>query len=182
MDSDDLDRRRDRRGCPPGAGTVARPNGSRIGNPPYVPTDEDRANVRTWIKVADADTIAGFMGISRDTLDRHYPKELKEGRFEMIATLGAKAIQMAMAGDRTMLIFVLRTQGKWNTRIEVTGKDGGPLRYVDLSKVLESYSDEQLEALEPILEKLLADGGSDIDFRDHLGAPAGEGGEGPAGA
>jgi hypothetical protein len=177
MDSE----KRERRGCPPGAGTVAH-NGGRIGNPPYVPTEEMRQNVRTWIKIADAETIAGYMGISRDTLDKYYARELKEGRFMMIATLGAKAIDMAMKGDRTMLIFVLRTQGKWNTRLELTGKDGSPLRHIDISKVLETYSDEQLTLLEPVLEQLLAAGGDSFDFRDQLGDPAAAGGEGAPGA
>lgn len=178
MDSE----RTDRRGTPPGQGTVDGLNGGRIGNPPFVPTEQQRSDVRTWIKIADADTIAGYMGISRDTLDRHFKRELKEGRFMMIATLGAKAIDMAMKGDRTMLIFVLRTQGKWNTRVELAGPDGGPLRFVDVSQALENYSDEQLALLEPILERLLAAGGDSIDFRDQLGPPAAPGGEGTPGS
>src|SRR5690242_17483082 len=103
------DERTDRRGCPPGQGTHRGGRGGMIGNPPYVPTDEDRANVRAWIKVTSADAIAAYMGISRDTLDRHYPEELKAGRFELVAKLGGMAVKMALEGDRTMLIFCLRT-------------------------------------------------------------------------
>jgi hypothetical protein len=157
-----------------------------IGNPAYVPTDEDRANVRAWIQVTEADTIANYMGISRDTLDRHYPDELKTGRFLLVAKLGGMAVKMALAGDRTMLIFCLRTLGKWNTRVEVTGPGGGPVRFTDISSILETYTDDQLALVEPLLERILASGATPgvpgIDPGGFVGAPAVEGGKEPAGA
>lgn len=133
-------------------------DGGRIGNPPYEPTDEDRANVRTWIKVTSADAIAGFMGISRDTLDRHYKEELSAGRFELVAKLGGIAIKMALEGDRTMLIFCLRTIGKWSSRLELTGPNGGPMHFIDIRSFLETCSDEELAIAEPLFERILASG------------------------
>lgn len=139
--------------------------GGRCGNPAYEPTDEDRANVRAWIKVTDANTIAAYMEISRDTLDRHYADELREGRFGLLTRLGGLAIRLALgdpekgiAPDRTMLIFCLRTLGKWSTRVEVTGANGGPLEYVDVRAILETSSDEELAAAEPLLERIVASG------------------------
>lgn len=159
----------DRRGAKPG----------QRGQQPFVATDEQRANVRSWIKVTSADVIAAKLGISRDTLDRHFKTELQEGRFEAVAHIGGKLIERAMRGDKTCMIFYLRTQGKWSTRIEHTGPDGGPLRTVDLTRFLEGKTEEELALIEPFLEQLLAAAGSaDVADDDSLGAPASEGAPG----
>lgn len=159
----------DRRGAKPG----------QRGQQPFVATDQQRADVKAWIKVTTADVIAAKLGISRDTLDRHFKDELREGRFEAVAHIGGKLIERAMRGDKTCMIFYLRTQGKWSTRIEHTGPDGGPLRTVDLTRFLEGKTEEELALIEPFLEQLLAAAGSaDVADDDSLGAPASEG---PAG-
>jgi len=176
----------DRRGTPPGCATIDAKSvggaGGRIGNPPFVPTEQMRSDVRTWIKITDAASIALKLGISRDTLDRHFKKELAEGRFEAVAHIGGHLLKKAMSGNLDAQKFYLRTQGKWNARVEHTGADGGAIRHIDLSSALGKYSDEQLALLEPILEQLLTAGGSGLDSGDQLGAPADPGGEEPEGA
>lgn len=164
-------------GCLPGQGSITPEHGGRIGNPPYEPTDEDRLNVRVWAKIASQELIANQLGIGVKTLRQHFRKELDAGKFEAVATVGGKLLQKALGGNLTAMIFYLRTQGKWNTRIEHTGADGGPIetRQVDLSEALDGITEEQLAAIEPILERLIAAGGGSFDFRALLGADASEG-------
>lgn len=174
----------DRRGCPPGRGVAAGVPGTRhyagrIGNPPFIPTAEQRQNVRLYAKVMSHEMIAASFEppISIDTLKRHFRRELDEGKREAVAAVGGKLLARAMAGNMTAMIFYLRTQGKWNTRIEHTGPDGGPIQHIDISAKLRELSDEQLDALEPVLDLLLASGGDGIDFRDQIGAGSDQSGE-----
>lgn len=145
----------DHRGTPPGAGTVTPAQGGRIGNPPFEATEEQRVQVRTLAKVCSQPMIAEIIGVSTDTLQRHFRKELTIGKAEAVSTIGAKLLQKAMDGNLTAMIFFLRTQGKWNTRIEHVGADGGPIRTFDLS----GYSTEQKRLLLPLLDAMLSQHG-----------------------
>lgn len=166
--------RQDRRGCPAGGGVITPAQGGRIGNPAYVRDEEVATEARILAKVLSHEMIAEQLGISVDTLTRYYGAELRAGKREAIAAVGAMVLRKALAGDKTMAIFYLRTQGKWNTRVELTGVGGGPIRQLDLTK----YTDEQLELLEPLLQQLAADGGIDIEGVDIGGAAVGQDGAG----
>jgi hypothetical protein len=169
MDSENPPERADRRGAGKG----------QFGQQPFVPTDQMRSDVRAWVKVTNADTIAAKLDISRDTLDRHFKKELSDGRFEAVAHIGGKLIEKAMRGDKTSMIFYLRTQGKWNTRIEHTGADGGPLRHIDLSGFLANKTEAELAIIEPLLEQILAAAGGDgLEGDDQFSDPASSGASG----
>lgn len=135
--------------------------GGRIGNPPYIATDEKRAEVRAMAKVATRETIAAYLGISAMTLDRHYGKEFKEGQAEAVQAVGAKLVASALEGNTTAQIFFLRTRGKWNTRTEIVGPDGGPVRHVDMTRLLEGKTEEELELLEQTLAQLSSDASSE---------------------
>lgn len=145
---------------------MAQPHGGRIGQPAYQPTAEDRANVRAWVKITNADTIAAKLGISRDTLDKYFKDELAEGRFEAVAAVGGKLLEKALRGDKTSMIFYLRTQGKWNTRIEHTGPNGGPITMFDAGAYLADMTVEEQRLMRPLLEKMLAAAGLDPDGDD----------------
>lgn len=162
-------------GCPPGAGQIAPAHGGRIGNPPYEPTDQDRANVRAWAKIASQELIADRLNIDLKTLRKHYRAELDDGKFEAVAAVGGKLLAKALKGDTASMIFYLKTQGKWSTRIEHTGADGGPIQTVDISAALEGMNEAQLAAIEPLIEALIAAGGGTFDFRALVGAATGEG-------
>ena len=141
----------DARGTPPGAGTVVTERGGRIGNPPFVPTEEQRAKVRTYAKtfpVHGEHLIARLMGFSRDTLRRHFADDLELGRAEMLASVGSQMINRALnadsetaKGDLDAQKFILARLGGWSTKVEMTGKGGRPIEHVDLSRL----SAEQLE-------------------------------------
>jgi hypothetical protein len=162
-------------GCPPGQGQIVPEHGGRIGNPPFEPTDQQRSDVRTWAKIASHETIAAMLGITTRTLAKYFPDELAEGKFEAVAAVGGKLLAKALKGDTASMIFYLKTQGKWSTRIEHTGPDGGPIQTVDISSALDGMSEAQLAAIEPIIESLIAAGGGDFDFRAIVGSATGEG-------
>lgn len=138
----------DRRGTPAGQGTVTPPHGGRIGNPPFVPTDEMRERVKALAKTFPENSnhyIAVMLGIHRETLTKHFRHELDMGRAEMIAAIGAQVINRAMnadalgpdnkplaKGDFDAQRFVL-AKLVWSNKVEVTGKDGGPIETLDLS-------------------------------------------------
>ena len=168
--------KKDQRGTPKGAGVIRPEHGGQIGNPPFVPTQEQRDNVSAWVKVTSADVIAGQLGISRDTLDRHFKTELSLGRFQAVAKVGTKLLEKALQGNMTAMIFYLKTQGKWSQRLELSGPGGGAIPTVDLSNFLAGKSDEELAVLEPLLEQLLIASGLELGQDDAgLGAPASPG-------
>ena len=160
------DKKRDRRGCPPGAGTrtgIVAPTGlpgGQIGNPPFIATQDQRERVQLYSKVMSQEMIAEALDISIDTLRRHFRHELQEGKREAVAAVGGKLLAKALAGHPASMIFYLKTQGKWSSRIELTGKDGGPIPTIDLAPFLKDMSDEQLLAALPIVSALLAAAGS----------------------
>lgn len=159
----------DRRGAPKGT----------FGNPPFQPTDEQRARVRQLAKAfphhAQAH-IAALLGISEDTLQRHFPTELELGRAEMLANVGAQMISRAIdadavgqdgkpiaKGDIDAQKYVLARLGGWTTKVEIGGRDGRPIEYVDLSRL----SAEELEEYGRLAAK--AEG---LDPETLLGGPS----------
>jgi hypothetical protein len=142
----------DARGTPPGAGTVVTPNGGRIGNPPFTPTEAQREQVRTYAKtfpVHGEHMIARLIGVSRDTLRRHFADDLELGRAQMLASVGAQMINRALnaeaetvKGDLDAQKFILARLGGWTTKIDTSNRPGGHLTEVDLSNL----SEEELEA------------------------------------
>jgi AraC-like DNA-binding protein len=120
---------------------------------PFEATDDQRAKVKEYARVCNDDQIAILVGISVSTLQRHFRAELDEGRAQVTATIGAKLIAQALAGDKASMIFYLKTRGGWSQKHELVGKDGGPIRTFDLS----GYSPEQLKLLMPIIDQLIAE-------------------------
>lgn len=131
----------DERGAPPG----------RFGNAPFAPTEEQRLKVRTYAKtfpVHGEHYIARLIGVSRDTLRRHFADDLELGRAEMLASVGSQMINRALnaeaetvKGDLDAQKFILARLGGWTTKVEVGGRGGRPIEHVDLSRL----TAEQLE-------------------------------------
>jgi hypothetical protein len=129
----ETDEREDRRGAPPG----------QFGNPPFVPTEEQREQARTLAKTFPPHGehfIARLMGISRDTLRRHFADDMELGRAQMLASVGAQVINAAMdaesktaKGDRDLQKYILARLGGWTTKVEMSGRDGRPVEVVDLT-------------------------------------------------
>lgn len=128
----------DARGAPPGQKGVV----------PFAPTDEQRAKVRTLAKTMKAEQpaarawIASQMGFSVATLDRHFKDELVAGRGEVVASLGAWLIGVAMGtitGEAVTrermdaVKYALARIGGWSAKVEMSGPDGRAVEVVDLS-------------------------------------------------
>lgn len=152
----------DARGAPPG----------HFGNVPFVPSDEQRQQVRTYAKTFPEHSnhrIAILMGISRSTLEKHFRADLDLGRAQMLAAVGAQVINAALnaeaetaKGDRDLQKFILARLGGWSTKVEHSGKDGRPIEHVDLSRL----TPEQLEQYGRIAA--IAEG---MDPEDVVGSP-----------
>lgn len=156
----------DARGTPAGQGTVEPDHGGRIGNPPFEPTDEQRRDVEAWIKAGlTADGIADLLNISRSTVDRHFKRELKVSRLKVQAAIGASLVQKALRGNLTAQIFYLRTQAKWNVRVEHTGEGGGPIKTFDLSPL----GTDEKRVLLGVIDQLLAQHGGEEANGDSAG-------------
>lgn len=151
----------DARGTPPGAGVVTPEHGGQIGNPPFVATPEQRQDVEAWVRAGcTAADIAILLNTSRATVDRHFKRELELGRAKLKVALGGKLVKMALSGDKGALIFWLRTQAKWNVRVEHTGADGGPIKTFDLS----SFDLDEKRVLLGVIDQLLTQhGGEEVD-------------------
>ena len=80
----------DRRGSPPGV----------FGQPPHVPTDDTRATVKRMASFGNKhEEIALILGISEDTLTRHYAVELKTGGLELNNKIADKMATRALSDD-----------------------------------------------------------------------------------
>lgn len=157
----------DRRGTPPGKAVMEGPGTSkgggkgRIGNPPFVPTEEQRQLVRTLAKafpIHNEHFIAARAGISYSTLHRHFKDDMVIGRAEMLAAVGSQMIsrainadardangQLIAKGDIEAQKFVLSRLGGWTTKVEHYDRGDRPLETeVDLSwmtlEELEEYA------------------------------------------
>lgn len=119
-----------------------------------MPTDEQRARVRLLaqsISEYSEPLIAADLGISKDTLRRHFAEDMAKARAEMVAAAGAQLISKALRGDDAVgpdgkllapgnldaLKFLLARRAGWTTKVEMTGRDGGPVetKVMDLSNM-----------------------------------------------
>ena len=137
--------KRDLRGCRPGAGVVRPAHGGCIGNPAFVPTEEQRREVRALAQIFPPHAqhhIAARLGIDQKTLRNHFRDDLARGRADMLAAVGAQMIKRALEGpdapgvkgDPEMQKFIMARLGGWG-RVEITGRDGGPIETIDLSRL-----------------------------------------------
>jgi hypothetical protein len=67
--------------------------------------------------------------IDAKTLRRHFGAELTRGRSIAHMRIKKRLYELAMAGDRTMLIFFAKTRFGWSEtmKVEQSGPDGAPL-------------------------------------------------------
>jgi hypothetical protein len=135
-------------GTPPGAGIVRPAHGGQIGNPPYVRDEALALRVRNESKLfppAGERLLARRLGVTQHILRTYYAPELETGRGELMATLAAQEIALAMdaksavaKGDPSARRWLLTKMGGWvsTNKVEVSGPEGGPIehRNIDLTK------------------------------------------------
>lgn len=154
-------RRKGQRGARKGTTTHEGKNGGSIGQEPYEPTERDREYVAKHVWYIGHEQCAQRLGISKKTLQRHFRKEIDEAKVDLELDLGMTAVEKARMGDGPMLRFLLATRfGKrWSPKYvhEHSGKDGGPIRMINMAPLIEGKTEEELAELERILESLEAE-------------------------
>lgn len=95
------------------------------GRPPHVPTDATRQLVQLHSMVGTTQpVIAEILGISHDTLARHYRKELDLARDQANAAVGGALYKKAIGGDTASMIFWLKTRARWRETVDIINSDG----------------------------------------------------------
>lgn len=97
----------------------------KVGRPPHVPTDATRQTVQLHGMVGTRqEIIAEILGISVDSLQRHYRKELDLARDQANASVGGALYKKAMSGDTASMIFWLKTRARWRETVDISNEDG----------------------------------------------------------
>lgn len=125
----------DRRGAPPG----------RFGNVAHRYDPEVAAQVRQYAKLFPLHGehhIAAKLGMHRDTLRKYYADDIAVGRADMLIGVASQVVARALnseaegvKGDLDAQKFILARLGGWTTKVELTGREGGPVEHVDLSNL-----------------------------------------------
>ena len=85
--------------------------GGKPGRPMYEPSDFDRGLVQGLAGTAHVKVIAALVGISHETLRKHFAEQLTLGREFAFAKLLHKSFSLALAGNTTLLIYLMRCMG-----------------------------------------------------------------------
>lgn len=85
---------------------------------PHEPTDKTRAEVAALVSFGNTqEEIAGYIGISIDTLERKYRDELDNSVVRANAKVAAKLFRKATEGDDlSAMIFWLKTRARWREK------------------------------------------------------------------
>lgn len=131
------------------------------GPDPWEPTKDQRAQARALTACSHGvRDIAIFFGKDVKTVRRAFKDELEDGRSYFHSRLTVGLAQKALAGNLAAIIFTLKCKYQWreNQRLELTGKDGQPLSFSDLS---DTAARELLDALRATLGAAGAGSGPD---------------------
>ena len=107
-------------------------------NYPFVADSEQIKFIQENAHVLTADNVADYLGIARRTLFKAFDRqpELKEAwqssRVKKFSQVGSALYQMAMDGNVTACIFMLKAQAKWSTTTDEKENTGdNHLRSID---------------------------------------------------
>lgn len=117
-------------------------------NPPFVATEEQKRAVMILRATGKTqEMIALKLGISEDTLIKHFPHELSEGLEWANSELGGVLYKKAHGGDTKALEMWFDRRGgpEWRkkTGLEHSGLNGAPIQTRDVTKL----TDAQVAAL-----------------------------------
>ena len=100
------------------------------GRPPHLKTATTESEVyKLSIVGTRYEDIALVLGISNDTLTKHYKEVLEKGRIEANAAVAGTLYEKAKQGDTSSMIFWLKTRAQWSEKntTELTGEGGAPI-------------------------------------------------------
>lgn len=95
-----------------------------------------------------------LIGVSEDTLQRYFPRELATGRLDVISQVANKLVEKALDGDTACMTFFLKTQAGWRetNRTELTGADGAPVTTAAITLDGRNLTPEERKVLRTALE------------------------------
>lgn len=96
----------------------------------HEPSDTTRKLVENMARVGIPQEMIGkIMGLTRQTLAKHYRHELDTAEAEMISAVGGALFANAMSGNVSAQIFIMKTRAGWKetNKTELSGPDGLPL-------------------------------------------------------
>ena len=108
---------------------------------PHVPTSRTRWLVAQLSAMGlDEGEISVATAISPTDLRNSYPDELTKGLAITTAKIGVALVKQARKGDVNAQRFFLQSRARWvvPTKMEVTGKDGGPVEIEHRRKTIDS--------------------------------------------
>lgn len=80
----------------------------------HIPTDKNHHMVEAMAAVGTpSEDMATMLGISKDTLERHYMDTIKAGRVKANLQIGRKIHAQALEGDTALLIWWTKTRMRW---------------------------------------------------------------------
>lgn len=112
-----------------------------MAHPPHIPDDMSRRFVLAMkTHGSKHEAIAKVIGISVDTLEKHYGPELDAGKDEVLAKVVDSLIQKALGTGKESVAaakFLLQAKAGWQERVQVenTGEQGVTIKLV-------SYADK----------------------------------------
>ena len=110
----------------------------------FVPTDQQRELVLGLRAIgATHERIGEVLGVSHDTVIRHFSRELEIGFDQIRAKIASTLIQKALDGDTACLIFLAKTRLGWSEKIKIE-TENQPQMVIVHTDDPEDYSDEQL--------------------------------------
>jgi predicted transcriptional regulator len=95
------------------------------GRPAYEPTEGERALVRKLLLSGiTIEEIAELLKKAKGTIYKHFQEEIDETVPKAHAQIAGKIYQMAMAGDKTLLMFIAKTRLGWRetNNLDLTSK------------------------------------------------------------
>lgn len=121
-----------------------------VGRPARTLTEEQISELKTLGALLNNGQIADYFGIPESTFyeilkrDARVSGELKKGQAKAVAMVAQGVLQRAREGDNAAAFFYLKTRAGWSEKatLELTGKDGGPI------KTEKGLSKEALEKIE----------------------------------
>jgi hypothetical protein len=106
---------------------------------PHKPTDDLRRQAEQASGLGlPHDQICALIGISDETLRKYYAAELGMGKAKASAQIAKTLFNKAQSGDTTAMIWWTKAQMRWSetVRQELTGKDGAPLEFSKIERVI----------------------------------------------
>lgn len=123
----------------------------------HVPTDDMRSKVEglTAVGIRRVD-LADVLGVSTNTLERHYARELRVGLVKANAKVAETLFNKAINGDTTSIIFWLKTRARWSTveHLHVEGSVSQEEVQAPLMRSLNTLDVTQLKQLHEIATAL----------------------------